>query len=145
MGAVTWILVAVALLFIELITMGLTTIWFAGGALVAFLVSLLGFGLPLQLGVFMAVSVVLLVFTRPLAAKHLNDRTIRTNVETMPGRMAVVTQRIDNRKAAGQIQIEGVYWSARSADGSVLEPGTNVQVKEVQGVKAIVVPVKEGE
>ena len=111
----------------------------------AFVVSLLGGGLPLQLGVFMGVSVILLVFTRPLAQKYFNGRTVRTNVENLPGKSAVVTERIDNDAAKGLAQMDGVVWTARSADGSVLEKGTKVTVKEVRGVKLIVVPAKEGE
>lgn len=142
MDAVTWILIMVALLFIEFLTMGLTTIWFAGGALAAFLISLAGFGLPLQLGVFVGVSVVLLVFTRPLAARYFNGRITRTNVETLPGKRGVVTEKIDNIAAAGQVQLDGVAWTARSAEGIVLDKGTEVSVVEVQGVKLIVTPVK---
>ena len=135
---VYWIVIAVVLLFIEFITMGLTTIWFAGGAAAAFLTALLGFPLPVQVGVFIAVSVVLVVFTRPLAARYLNSRTTRTNVESLVGKTALVTEAISNRKAAGQVQVDGVSWTARSVSGEEVPVGEAVRICRIQGVKLMV-------
>ena len=72
MQTVYWLILFVILLIIEILTMGLTTIWFAGGALVAFVSGVIGFGLPVQVVAFLIVSVILLVLTRPLAVKYFN-------------------------------------------------------------------------
>ncbi len=139
MHPVFWLFLIVILLVVELLTQGLTTLWFAGGALLAFLAALLGLGLPFQIGVFVAVSVILLIFTRPVAARYLNSRTVKTNVESMAGKRALVTEDIDNRHAVGMVQVDGVSWTARSSDDSVtFSAGAEVIVEEVQGVKLIV-------
>ena len=144
MPAIYWLFIMIGLLAVEIPTMGLTTIWFAGGALAAFPVALAGLGLPVQVAVFVGVSLVLLVFTRPIAQKHLNRRTVKTNVESLVGRTALVTQAIDNKKAEGQVQIEGVIWTARSADGNAIPEGASVRIEKVNGVKLIVTLTKEG-
>ena len=80
---VVWLVLLVILVVVELITMGLTTIWFAGGALAAALISIPGTPLALQILVFLIVSALLLYFTRPVAVKYFNRDRIRTNVESM--------------------------------------------------------------
>mgnify|MGYP000411714952 CR=1 FL=1 len=72
METMGWLIIFIVLIVIELLTMGLTTIWFAGGALAALLMSVLGFGMPVQVVVFIIVSVLLLVLTRPIAVKYFN-------------------------------------------------------------------------
>ena len=136
--AISWLLGLAILLVIECLTLGLTTVWFAGGALVAFLVSLAGGPLWLQLLLFIAVSVVLLLFTRPLAVKYLNKDVQKTNVDSIPGQKGIVTATIDNLKAEGQVTIQGMEWTARAKNGNTIEKGKVVRVTAVEGVKLIV-------
>lgn len=136
--SVIWLVVLAILLVIEFLTLGLTTVWFAGGALVAFLVSLAGGPLWLQLLLFIAVSVVLLLFTRPLAVKYLNKDVQKTNVDSIPGQKGIVTATIDNLKAEGQVTIQGMEWTARAKNGNTIEKGKVVRVTAVEGVKLIV-------
>lgn len=136
--SIMWLVVLAILLVIEFLTLGLTTVWFAGGALVAFLVSLLGGPLWLQLLLFIAVSVVLLLFTRPLAVKYLNKDVQKTNVDSIPGQKGIVTATIDNLKAEGQVTIQGMEWTARAKNGNTIEKGKVVRVTAVEGVKLIV-------
>ena len=136
--SIIWLVVLAILLVIEFLTLGLTTVWFAGGALVAFLVSLAGGPLWLQLLLFIAVSVVLLLFTRPLAVKYLNKDVQRTNVDSIPGQKGIVTATIDNLKAEGQVTIQGMEWTARAKNGNTIEKGKVVRVTAVEGVKLIV-------
>ena len=138
MPAAVWIAVLVIMLIIELATMGLTTIWFAGGALAAFFVSLLGGGWVLQIVLFLAVSIVLLIFTRPIAKNHFNRNRTRTNAQSLIGQNGVITEEIDNLAGKGQVQIHGMDWTARTADNRKLEKGRVVVVREIQGVKLIV-------
>lgn len=121
--SIIWLVVLAILLVIEFLTLGLTTVWFAGGALVAFLVSLAGGPLWLQLLLFIAVSVVLLLFTRPLAVKYLNKDVQKTNVDSIPGQKGIVTATIDNLKAEGQVTIQGMEWTARAKNGNTIEKG----------------------
>ena len=85
MAWMIWLAAFVVLTGIEAVTMALTTIWFAGGALVAFLMALLGAGKYIQVGAFFLVSLILLIFTRPFALKYVNQRTVKTNVEGIIG------------------------------------------------------------
>lgn len=136
--SIIWLVVLAILLVIEFLTLGLTTVWFAGGALVAFLVSLAGGPLWLQLLLFIAVSVVLLLFTRPLAMKYLNKDVQKTNVDSILGQKGIVTATIDNLKAEGQVTIQGMEWTARAKNGNTIEKGKVVRVTAVEGVKLIV-------
>lgn len=139
MAPIYWIIICIVLLIIEIATLGLTTIWFAAGALAAFLAGILGFGLPVQIGLFLVVSIVLLVLTRPVALKYFNSRRQQTNVESMIGRQGVVLERIDTIKGQGLVEVDGESWSARTdeQEGTIPE-GAVVSVEGVQGVKLIV-------
>lgn len=134
-----WLAVMVIMLIIEIITLGLTTIWFAGGALVAFVLAMLNAPLMVQIFAFLIVSLILLMFTRPIAVKYFNKDRVKTNVETMIGRQAIVVSEIDNLQGIGRVTVGGQEWSARTVqDGITLPVGAVVIIKEVKGVKLIV-------
>lgn len=138
MMTIGWLAAFVVFIGIEIGTMALTTIWFAGGALAAFLVTFTGAGIELQLAVFFIVSLALLIFTRPFALKFINKDAVKTNVESLVGRMARVTSRIDNDLATGTAVVNGQEWTARSADGTPIAEGAMVEIKEIKGVKLMV-------
>lgn len=145
MVAVGWLIVMAVLLVIEIATLGLTTIWFAAGALAAFLAALLNLPLWFQIVLFLAVSIVLLFFTRPLAARYLNSKTTKTNAESLVGRSAIVTKDIDNLLAQGQVKVSGMEWTARSTrDDIKIRSGATVVIEGISGVKLIVTEKKEG-
>lgn len=134
-----WIIVLIVTVVIEVITLGLTTIWFSGGALVAIVAAAFSFPLWLQGLLFLIVSLVLMVFTRPIAVKYFNKDRVRTNVESMIGRQAIVISEIDNLQGIGQVTVGGQEWSARSEDDKIhMAVGTVVNVVAVDGVKLIV-------
>lgn len=135
-----WIWLAALIVFaiLEVSTSALVSVWFMGGSLVALISTLLGAPVWLQLVLFFAVSAVLLLLLRPLARKYLTPRKTATNARSNIGKTAIVTEPIDNLKGTGAVRIAGVRWSARSTDDSVLEEGTEVLVKEIQGVKVCV-------
>ncbi len=134
-----WLLLLIVMIVTELITMGLTTIWFAGGAIIAIILAVLHVPVAIQIAAFLVVSIVLLIFTRPIAVKYFNHDRLKTNVESMIGRQAVVISEIDNLNGIGQIQVNGQEWSARTVeDGQVIPVGEVVVIKAVSGVKLIV-------
>ena len=143
--SITWLVVLIVCLVVEFSTMGLTSIWFAGGALLSMIIALIGGPLWLQVLVFLVVSIVLLIFTRPVATKYFNKNRTKTNVDSIAGRQAIVTETIDNLKGMGQIVTNGMEWTARSLDDSVIEEGAVVTIEKIEGVKAIVKMKKEGE
>ncbi len=138
MEGIFWLAVLIIMAVIEIVTLGLTTIWFAGGALVAFIASLLGAGLPIQIILFIVVSLLLLIGTRPIAVKYFNRDRVKTNAESLIGDSGIVKEEINNLQATGMVQVNGQEWSARSADDTIIEAGKEVLIEEISGVKLIV-------
>ncbi|MBQ4058753.1 MAG: NfeD family protein [Lachnospiraceae bacterium] len=145
MGAVLcWLLMAAIFIVIELVTLGLTTIWFAGGAFVAAVAAALGADLVIQVILFLVVSIVLLVLTRPIAVKHLDANIEKTNSEALIGQTAVVIQEINNLDGVGQAKVNGMEWTARAKkEDEIIPVGTNVTIVEISGVKLIVETEKD--
>ena len=144
MEALCWLLLASMFIVIEIISLGLTTIWFAGGAFVAALAGLAGVSLTIQVALFLIVSIILLVLTRPVAVKYLDSKTQKTNSEALIGQKAVVLQTIDNLKTEGQVKVNGMEWTARAkTDEMVIPEGEVVTILEIQGVKLIVEPISQ--
>ena len=136
--AIFWITALVLFLVVEAVTVGLASVWFAVGALAALICALVGGPVWLQAVWFVVVSVVALILTRPLVKKFVNGRTVATNADRNIGRVGLVTERIDNLAATGCVRIDGVDWTARSEDGSVIPKGEKVRVLRVEGVKVCV-------
>lgn len=135
-----WLALLIVLGVIEIFTQGLTTIWFCGGAIVAVICAIVGFTLPIQIAAFLVVSILLLIFTRPIAMRKLNPETIPTNVSALIGKNGIVTEEIREFKA-GQVKLNGLDWTATSEDGSVIEKDAKVEVKKIEGVKLVVAKV----
>ena len=123
----------------EAATLGLTSIWFAGGALAAMVAAALNAPVWLQVIVFLIIALVLLIFTRPVAVKYFNKDRAKTNVNSVIGKQAIVTAEIDNLQATGQVVVSGQEWSARSCEeGLIIPEGSVVEVEAVSGVKLMV-------
>ena len=141
MAMIGWLVVFVALVGIEVGTMALTTIWFAGGSMAALIVAAVGGPVWLQVILFLVVSFVLLFFTRPWAVKYLNPHKTRTNYEDAIGKTVRVTMKIDNIEETGTAVLNGQEWTARSNDDAVtIEADTTAEVVAISGVKLIVKP-----
>lgn len=138
---ITWLVLLVAFAAAEAVTVGLTSIWFAAGALAALIAALLGGPLWVQITLFLAVSLLCLAAVRPLAKKHLNNRVEPTNADRVIGAQAQVTEDIDNIHGKGAVVIRGMTWSARSQDGGPITTGTMVRVLCIEGVKVFVEPI----
>ena len=139
MDTIFWLVLFVIFLVVEILTLGLTTIWFAGGSLVAFVLALLDVGLPIQIVAFLIVSIVLLILTRPIAVKFFNQKREKTNVDSLIGQKAIVLEAIDSLHGSGRVEINGMEWSAKTEEyGQILEQGEVVIVQAIQGVKLVV-------
>lgn len=143
MEAYFWFAAAAILVIVEIATLGLTTIWFAAGALIAGFLSLANVHLVIQIIAFAAVAALLLFVTRPLAAKYLNSQTKKTNADSLVGEICLVTSPINNLKAEGQAVVRGQEWTARSIDGSLIPEGTRVRIVSISGVKLMVENIGE--
>ena len=134
-----WLALIIIFLLIEIATVGLTSIWMAGGALVAFILHLFDVGLVWQIAAFFLVSLVLMVFTRPFAKKFINSGRTKTNYEEVIGKLVKVTEKIDNLNETGTAVFKGQEWTARAKNPTeTFEAGTHVKVVDVMGVKLIV-------
>jgi membrane protein implicated in regulation of membrane protease activity len=138
-----WIAGAVIFALIEAVTMGLATIWFAIGAVVAALVAIPDTSLFTQVVVFLAVSVLLLIFTRPVAVKRLKLGREKNVTEQMEGRAGVVTEAVEPF-GTGLVKVGGVFWTAVGEDPAIgIEQGARISVVRIEGVKLVVAPLAE--
>ena len=135
-----WVWLGAMLFFgaVEALTAGLVSIWFVAGALAALLVQMLGTPVFFQVAVFVVVSAVTLVLTRPLVKKFQNGTIVPTNADRLTGQLVKVTEQIDNENSAGAVYADGKTWTARSTDGRVCPAGTQVRVAGLEGVKLLV-------
>lgn len=127
---IVWIIILIAGVLAEAATFTLISVWFALGALAAVIASAIGAGTAVQIAVFLAVSVISLAATRPVVKKIMPKRYIPTNGELDIGKSAVVIEKIDPVSGTGRVRVEGVDWGARSSDGSVIDEGKTVIIKE---------------
>ena len=137
-AAIVWFVLMVLFFIVEANTVSLVSIWFAVGSLVAFIVSLLEGPLWLQMGLFFLITVALLLALRPVSKKYFTAKLTKTNVDSVIGSTGMVTARIDNDQATGQVKLGGMEWTARSTSGQILEPGSKIVVDRIEGVKVFV-------
>ncbi|MBR3646599.1 MAG: NfeD family protein [Lachnospiraceae bacterium] len=137
-----WLMAFIVLIVIEVFTVGLTTIWFALGSLVAYFAHLLGAGTWVQMVLFIIISVVSMILIRPIAIRTLKNKNVKTNVDAIAGKKVKVLKTINNIEAAGEVLIDGIEWTARTEDDTVIEKDEIVEVVRIEGVKAIVKKVE---
>lgn len=141
MTAVVWGGICIAFILLEMATVSLVSVWFAAGAFVDVILTLLfpGTELWLQVVVFLAVSVAVLLATRPLVKKwKKKSDEAKTNFDRIIGMSGVVQEPIDNLKQTGYVSVDGKEWMARTEDGAVIEQGALVRILKIEGAKIIV-------
>lgn len=137
--AIVWIVVAVVFAIIEAMTTGLTSIWFAGGATAACVVALVTKNFWMQAGVFVLVSLLLLIATRPFVKKHINSKIEKTNVDAVIGVKGIVVSAISPNEK-GAVRADGKVWTASS--NLEIGAGAEVEIISIKGVTVDVKPVK---
>jgi membrane protein implicated in regulation of membrane protease activity len=144
--SIRWIWVALVIIFalIEVFTLGLTTVWFAIAALIMVFLSFLKIPLSVQILIFLAISAVLLFFTRPLAVKKFKIGKEKTNVDSLVGKHVLVTKTISEFEK-GEVKANGLFWTARSDSNTEIVEGTKCEVLRIEGVQLIVRPLSEEE
>ena len=136
--SVVWLCLLVFFAITEAVTVGLVSVWFAAGALVALLGTFFTSNIWIQIFLFLLVSCVTLAVLRPLARKYVLPTLVATNADRVIGREAVVAEAIDNLNGKGAVVVFGVAWTARSEDGTPIAEGTTVTVNRIEGVKLFV-------
>ena len=133
-----WLIVAGICLVIEIATVGFLVFWFGIGALFAMITSFFTDNLIIQTVVFILSSTVLLFFTRPFVNKFSPKEKVQTNAFSIIGKKGIVTQTINPLTGEGQVKIGSEVWSAKSSEDVKIEKGLEVEVLDIDGVKAIV-------
>lgn len=135
-----WLGIMIAAVVVEVCTAQMVSVWFAIGALCSFFVALAGVEqLWIQIVVFVVASAITVIVTRPLVKKLVNKRAEPTNADMVIGKIGVVTEKIDNLASSGLVKVGGNVWTARSVDDSVIEENDKVVIKEISGVKLLVI------
>ena len=134
-----WVALFAILVGVELATFQLVSIWFAAGAIAAFLAALFGGAIELQLILFLAVSLLCLLLVRPLARRSMKKGQVRTNAESLIGDTAVIISEISEESSFGRVMIRGQEWTAAAENpGEHFSPGDKVTVSAISGVKLMV-------
>ncbi len=135
-------LIAAGIFFIgEIFTAGFLIFWLGFGALLAMLVSFFTSNIIIQMTVFVLSSGLLIFATKPLVNKIVKKDTIPTNVYSVVGKKAIVTEEINWTTGKGQIKSEGEIWSAKSTENINIPVGSEVEILAIEGVKAYVKPI----
>lgn len=135
---ILWLVLLVVFAVLEGVTAGLVSIWFCAGSLAALIATWLGASLPVQIGLFVVISLIAMAIIRPVARKWFQPRLQKTNADRILEQEGVVAEEIDNLRGQGQVKIGGILWTARSAQEEIIPAGTRVRVVRIEGVKAIV-------
>ena len=136
---VFWLIAAGVFFIIEMATIGFLVFWLGIGALLAMVTSFITDSIFIQALVFVVTSTLLLIFTRPLVDKFIKTpKELKTNAYSIIGKKAIVISKINNIEGIGQIKIDGEVWSAKSFDDEDIPEDTEVEITEIDGVKAVV-------
>lgn len=141
--AIVWLVAIVLAIIIEALTNQLVSIWFAVGGIVALIVSLFDVPLWLQCLLYVLVTAVTLLATRPLSRKLLHFKKENTNADRYIGKTGIILVEVNNSEGKGQVEVMGSVWAAHSETGGKIPVGSSVLVKEITGVKLVVNPIQE--
>ena len=134
-----WLGFTVFFLILEGISVQLTSVWFAFGSIVAMFLAIFHVkSVSVQIIVFLAVSLVTLIATRPLTKKLLSKKKQPTNADRNIGQIAIVTEGIENLKDKGAVKVNGVVWTAKNTADDLIPAGEKVRILRIEGVKLIV-------
>ena len=133
-----WIGAIILFGIVEAATAGLTSIWFVLGSVAGLVTAICGGKLWLQITLFFVISIAALIATRPLVRRINAHGKPHTNLDSVIGQTARVTEAIDNVVPTGAVYVQGKTWTARSEDGIAIPNGAMVTVVRMAGVKLYV-------
>lgn len=135
---IIWAIAIVVFGFIEGITAQLVSIWFVLGSIGGLIAAFAGLSTPFQLLIFVAVTIITLIATRPIVKKQLDTKKQKLNADRCIGQNAVVSDEINNLEGRGAVKVDGKEWTARSSTQEIIKQGETVTVEKIEGVKLIV-------
>ncbi|MDD2490343.1 MAG: NfeD family protein [Bacilli bacterium] len=133
--AVFWLLVIIIFFVLEAVSFNLVTIWFAVGGIGAFITTYFTDNTLMQFIIFVGVTVISLISTRPVIKKYLKVKSVRTNLDAVIGKVGIVTQKI-NKDQLGRVKVDGKEWTAKA--DTLIKENTKVEILAIEGVKLIV-------
>lgn len=134
-----WLIAAGILFIVEMATVGFLVFWFAIGALITMIFSLFVSNIYIQFIIFIATSVALIFLTKPFVNKFINkDKSVATNAYSIIGHTGIVIKEINPILATGQIKVNGEVWSAKTTSNGIIPENTEIEVTQIEGVKAVV-------
>ncbi len=137
---ILWFAIILIAAFIEATTMDLTSVWFAIGALIAFILGLFQVNIAIQIGTFFGISIILLLSVRPIAKNYFRTNIISTNADRLVGKIGSCTKEIPSG-GRGEVKVDGNYWSAISSGDDTITVDDKVEILAIEGNKLIVVKV----
>ena len=138
-----WLIAAGVFFIGEIMTVGFLLFWLGISALIAMVVSFFTSNVIIQMSVFIISSIILILATKPLVKKFVNEKNVKTNAFSLVSKNALVIQDINNLNSVGQIKVDGEIWSAQSSEDDINIPiDSEVKIVKIEGVKAIVKPIK---
>lgn len=141
---VFWLIAAGVFFIVEMATIGFLSFWLGIGALLAMATSFFVDSIIVQSIVFLSSSTLLIIFTKPLVNKFIKvPKEIKTNAYSIVGKKGIVVSKINNTDGSGQIKIDGEVWSAKSMNDEEIEKNTEIEITEIDGVKAVVKKVSK--
>lgn len=138
MAVVIWLTIALIAGIAEAVTISLVSVWFALGAVAAAITASFGFGTLVQVIIFLAVSLILMVFTAPFCKKFRVGEKIPTNADRLIGRVGIITEDVDPLQGKGEVKVDGQVWSVQLRDNSCAKVGDNVIVEDIVGAHLVV-------
>lgn len=133
-----WAAAIILFAIAEAVTAQLVSIWFVAGSIAALIAALFGATPIIQAVIFIAVTILALVITRPLVKKYIHPKKEYTNADKVIGQIGIVAEEINNIKATGQVKVDGKMWTARSTDNSIIPAEREIIIERIEGVKLIV-------
>ena len=133
-----WLAGIIVFVILEAATYQMVSIWFAAGAAGGLVAAALDADFTVQMTVFIAISVILLLCLRPVSKRMLKSKKTHTNVDSLIGKDILITKEVNNIQGSGEGKVNGMYWTLRSADSAVIPEGETAAVEKVEGVKLIV-------
>lgn len=136
-----WLIISGIFFVAEMITVGFLVFWLGVGALFAMVVSLFTDNLIIQTSTFVISSTLLLFLTKPLVKRVSHSDKVQTNAYSIIGKKGIVTIEINSKKGIGQVKVGSEIWTAKSSTDDIIAEGTEIEIVEISGVKAVVTPI----
>ena len=127
-----------AFIIMEAVTYQLLSIWFVIGAIGGLIAAMCGVDFYVQMAVFLAISILLLILLRPVSMKLIKKQDFKSNADSLIGKSILLTQEVNNIKGTGQGKVNGMVWTVRSETDETIAAGELAEIKRIEGVKLIV-------